>query len=232
MKEAVAIVVQLLSHVLTEHTRLVCPSLSPWVCSNSCPLSHPTISSSVTCFSSHLKSFPASGSFPRSHVLASDGQSIGASASVLPMNIQGWFPLGLTGLISFLCKGLSRVFPAPQYKNVSSLVLSLLYGPTLTSIHDYWKNHSFDYTDLCQQSKRSYGNPQICSQVDRSVSALKTQDFKVASEVRALFLGLSLPTCGVWPTPGSSCWNWIILWNMHLVQITEELLVSSRRETL
>ena len=89
------------------------PSGSPGVCSNSCPLSqwcHPTISSSVVPFSSCPQSFPASGSFPVSQTFASGGQSIGASASVLPMNSQGWFPLGLTGLISLLSKGLSRVF--------------------------------------------------------------------------------------------------------------------------
>ena len=95
--------------------RLPCPSLSPGVCSNSCPFSqwcHPTISSSVACFFSCLQSFPASGSFTMSLLFASGSQSIGASAfaSVLPMNIQDWFPLGLTGLISWLSKGLSRVF--------------------------------------------------------------------------------------------------------------------------
>ena len=95
------------------HIRLTCPSLSPRVCSNSCPWSqwcNPTISFSVTPFSSCPQSFPASGSFPVSWLLASGGQSIRASASVLPMNIQGWFLLGLTGLISLLSKALSRVF--------------------------------------------------------------------------------------------------------------------------
>ena len=102
-----------------QHARLSCPLLSPLVCSNLCPLSqwcHPTISSSVTPFSSCPQSFPASGSFPVSHFFPSGGQSTGAgasasaSASIPPMNIQGWFPLGLTGLISLLSKGLSRVF--------------------------------------------------------------------------------------------------------------------------
>jgi len=98
-----------------QHARLPCPSLSPGVSSNSHPLSwwcHPTISSSVVPFSFCLQSFPASGSFPVSQFFASGGQSTGASASlsVLPMNIQGWFPLGLTGVISLLTKGLSRVF--------------------------------------------------------------------------------------------------------------------------
>ena len=66
------------------------------------------------------------------------------SATVLAMNIQGWFPLELTGCISLQSKGLLKVFSTPQFKNISSSDLSLLYGPTLTSIHDYWKNHSFD----------------------------------------------------------------------------------------
>ena len=98
-----------------QHTRLPCPSPSPGACSNSCPLSrwcHPTISSSVVPLSSCLLSFKAPGSFPVSWLFPSGGQSIGlsASASILPMNFQGWFPLGLTGLISLLSKGLSRVF--------------------------------------------------------------------------------------------------------------------------
>ena len=96
-----------------QHTRLPCHSLCLWVCSNSCPLSqwgHPTISSSVTPVSFCPQSSPASESFPMSWLFTSDGQSIGVSASVLPMNIQGWFPLGLTGLISLLFKGLWRVF--------------------------------------------------------------------------------------------------------------------------
>ena len=102
----------LLPHGL-QHTRLPCPSPSPRAYSNSCPLSqwyYPTISSSVIRFLSWLQSFPASGSFPMSQLFVSGGQSIGASVSVLPMNIQGWFPLGLTGWISFLSEGLSRVF--------------------------------------------------------------------------------------------------------------------------
>ena len=98
-----------------QHAKLPCPSPSPGVCSNSGPLSwwcHPTISSSVVPFSSCLKSVPASGSFTVSWLFISGGQSIGASASasILPMYIQEWFPLGLTGLISLWSKGLSRVF--------------------------------------------------------------------------------------------------------------------------
>ena len=93
--------------------RLPCPSPPPGACSNLCPLSwwcHPTISSSFVPFSSCLQSFPAPGSFLMSRLFASGGQSIDASASVLPMNIQDWFPLGLTGLSPLQSKGLSRVF--------------------------------------------------------------------------------------------------------------------------
>ena len=96
-----------------QHTRFPCPSLTPGTCSDSQLSSqwcHPTISSSVVPVSSHLQSFPASGSFPLSQFFISGGQSIGVSASVLPMNIQGWFPLDWTGWISLLSKGLSRVF--------------------------------------------------------------------------------------------------------------------------
>ena len=73
------------------------------------------------------------------------------------MNIQGWFPLGLTGLISFLSDS-QESSPAPQFESINSSVLNLLYGPTLTSVHDYWKHHSFDYTDFCQQSDVSAFN--------------------------------------------------------------------------
>ena len=98
-----------------QHIRLPCPSQFPEVCSNSCPSRqwcHPPISSSVSPSSSCLQSFPASGSFPRSKFFASGGQSTGASASVsvLSLNTQGWFHLGLTGLIFLLSKGLSRIF--------------------------------------------------------------------------------------------------------------------------
>ena len=130
-------------------TRLPCPSPTPRTCSNSCPSScwcHPTISSSIIPFSSCLQSFPESVSFPRSQFFTSGGQSIGvsASASVLPMNIQDWFPLGWTGCISLQSKGLSRVFSNTTVQSINSSALSLLHSPTLTSIRDHWKNHSLD----------------------------------------------------------------------------------------
>ena len=96
-----------------QHARPPCPSPTPGACSNSCPLNrwcHPTISFSVVPFSSCFQSFPASGSFPMSQFFASSGQNIGVSASAFPMNIQDWFPLGLTGWISLQSRGLSRVF--------------------------------------------------------------------------------------------------------------------------
>ena len=115
-----------------QDVRLPCPSPTPRACSNSCPLSrwcHPTsvITTSVIPFSSHLQSFPASGSFPIGQFFTSGGQSIGASASVLPMNIQGLFPLGLIGLIFLQFKGLSRVFSntAVQKHQFFSAQLSL-----------------------------------------------------------------------------------------------------------
>ena len=138
----------LLPHEL-QYTRLPCPPTTHGGYSNSCPLSrwyHAAISSSVILFSSCLQSFPASGSFPMSQLFTSGGQCIGvsASASDLPMNIQNWFPLGWTGLNFLQSKGLSRVFFNTTVQSISSSVLSCLYSPTLTTIYDYWKNHSFD----------------------------------------------------------------------------------------
>ena len=92
--------------------------------------------------------------FPMSQFFASGGQSIGvsASASVLPINIQDWFPLGWTGLISLSPRDSQESSPMPRFKSINSSVLSFLYSPTLISIHDYWKNHSFDWMDFCRQS--------------------------------------------------------------------------------
>ena len=131
-----------------QHARLPCPSATLRAYSNSCLLSqwcHPTISSSVVPFSSCLQSFPASGSFQMSQFFTSSGQSIGvsASASVLPKNIQDWFPLGLTGS-PCSTRDSQESSPTPQFKSINSLALSFPYSPTLTSKHDYWKNHSFD----------------------------------------------------------------------------------------
>ena len=105
---------------------------------------HPTISSTAIPFSSCLQSFPASGSFPMSQFFTSGGQSIGVSAStsVLPMNIQDWFPLGWTGCSP---RDPQESSPTPQFKSINSLALNFLYGTKLTPIHDYWKNYSFDY---------------------------------------------------------------------------------------
>ena len=115
---------------------------------NPCPLCqwcHPIISSSVVPFSSCPQSLPASGSFQMSQLSASGGQSIDASAStsVPPMNTQDWSPLGWTGWISSQSKGLSRVFSNTTVQK-HQFFSAQLYCPTLTSIHDYWKNHSLD----------------------------------------------------------------------------------------
>ena len=139
-----------------QHARPLCTSPTPGVYSNLCPLSwwcHTIILSSVIPFSSCLQSFPASGSFQMSELFPSGGQRIEVSASswVLPMNIQDLFYLGWTGWISLKSKGHSRVFSnttdqkhQPQFKSINSSALSSLHSPTLTSIHDHWKNHSFD----------------------------------------------------------------------------------------
>ena len=108
---------------------------------------HPTISSSVVPFSSCLWSFPASGSFPMSQLFTSGGQSIGvsASASVLPMNIQDWFPLGWTGWISLQSKGLSRIFSNTMIQKHQFFGAQLsLQSNSHIHTYDYWKNHSFD----------------------------------------------------------------------------------------
>ena len=144
----------------SQHARPPCPSPTPEVHSNSCPSRrwcYPAISSSVIPFSSCPQSLSASESFPMSQFFTWGGQSIGVSAlaSVLPMNSQDWSPLEWTGWISLQSKGLSRVFSNTQFKSINSSALSLLHSPTLTSIHGYWKNHSFDCMDLCWQSNVS-----------------------------------------------------------------------------
>ena len=131
-----------------QHARPPCPSPTPGVYPNSCPSSrwcHPAISSSVVPFSSCPQSLPASGYFPVSQLFSWGGQSIGvsASASVLPMYNQDWSPLEWTGWISLQSKGLSRVFSNTTVQK-HQFFCAQLYSPTLTSIHDHWKNHSLD----------------------------------------------------------------------------------------
>ena len=135
-------------------------SMESGMLSNPLILCHPVLLFSFLIyflFSFCLQSFPASESFSMSWLFASGGWSTGASASasVLSMNIQDWFPL--CWLVGSLCspRNFQESSPTLQFKNINSSVLSLLYGPTLTSIYDYWKNNSFDYTDLCWQSNVS-----------------------------------------------------------------------------
>ena len=132
-----------------QHARFPCLLPVPGVYSNSCPLSpwcHPTISSSVIPFSFCLQSFPTSGSFPGSQSFASGAQSTGVSAStsVLSMNIQDWSPLGWTGWIPAVQGTLKSLLQHHSSKASILSALSFLYSPTLTSIQDYWKNHSLD----------------------------------------------------------------------------------------
>ena len=147
--------VQLLSHVQLfqphklQHTRPPCPLPTPWVHPNPCPLSwwcHPTISSSVVPFSSCPQSFPASGSFPTSQLFISGGQTIGFSASTSSFQRTPRTDLLYNGLVGSPCspRDSQASSPTPQFKSINSSGLSFLYSPTLTSIHDYWKNHIFD----------------------------------------------------------------------------------------
>ena len=134
-----------------QHARPPCPSPTPRVHSNSCPLSrwcHPTISPSVIPFSSRLQCFPASGSFQMSQFFASGGQSNGVStsASVLPVNTQDWSPLGWSGWISLQSKGLSKVFSNTTAQK-HQFFGAQLYSPTVTSIPNYWKNHRWTFVD-------------------------------------------------------------------------------------
>ena len=133
-----------------QHARLPCQSSTPRACISSiysCISSgwcHPTISPSVIHFSSHPQSFPASGSFQMSQFFASGGQSFRASASVLPVTIQGWFLLGLTGLISLQTKGLSKVFSNTTVQKHQFFGTQLSLWSNFQIHQDYWKNHSFD----------------------------------------------------------------------------------------
>ena len=159
----IVVAVQLLSHVWL--------FVTPWTAAHQASLSFTILWSLLKLMSSELvilpnhlilchpllllpSIFPSIRVFPVNQLFTSGGQSIGASASasILPMNIQDWFPLGW---ISLLSKELSRVFSRIFLMYINSLALSHLYGPALPYIHDYWKNHSFDYTDLCRQSNVS-----------------------------------------------------------------------------
>ena len=133
----------------SQHARPPCPSPTPRVHPASCPSSqwcHPVISSSVIPFSSFPQSLPASESFPMSQFFAWGGQSTGVSAlaSVLPKNTQDWSPLGLTGGSPCSPRDSQESSPTPQFKSINSSALSFLHSPTLTSVHDHWKNHSLD----------------------------------------------------------------------------------------
>ena len=144
-----------------QHARLPCPSSCPGVCSNSYPLSrrcHPTISSSVIPFSSHLQPFPESGSFLTSQLFANTESALVAKVLELQLQHQSFQWIFRTDFLQdcllwspFSPRDSQKSFPTPQFKSTNSSALSLLYGPVLTSIHDYWQNHSFDYMDLCQQ---------------------------------------------------------------------------------
>ena len=132
-----------------QQARPPCPSPTARDYPNPCPLCrwcHPTISSSVVPFSSCSQSFPASGSFQMSQLSTSGGQSMGVSslASVLPKNTQDWSPLEWIGGSPCSPRDSQESSPTPQFKSINSLALSFLHSPTLTSIHDHWKNHNLD----------------------------------------------------------------------------------------
>ena len=142
-----------------QHTRLPCPSLCPRACSNSGTFNqwcHPTISSSVVPFSSCLQSFPSSSFFLMGQFFASGGQNteVSASTSVILMNIQDWFTLDWLVWSPCTPRDSQESSPTPQFKSINSSVLNL-HCPPLTSIRDYWKNHCFDWTDLCPQNNIS-----------------------------------------------------------------------------
>ena len=141
-----------------QHSRLPFPSLSPAVCSNSCPFScwcSLIISSSFALFSFCPQSFPNQGLFQWV-------SSLHQVTKILELQCQSFqwifrfISLGLTGLISLLSRDSQESSPAPQFESTNSSALNLLYGPALSSIHGYWKNHSFDYMDLCWQSTKHF----------------------------------------------------------------------------
>ena len=156
-----------------QHTMLPCPSLFPGVCSNPCPLSqwcYITVSSSAVLLPLYFLLLPSVFTniwvFWTSQLFSLGGQSIGVSASVLPMNTQSQFPLGLTGLISLLSKGLSKPSPVAQFESINSSVPSLLYGQSLISI--------FEYMNLYPQSNVSV-NKGLVSTIFKQLNIKKTK---------------------------------------------------------
>ena len=141
-----------------QNARPPCPSPTPGVYSNSCPLSwwcHPTISSSVIPFCSCLQSFPESGSFQMSQLFASGGQNVQLQHQSFQCTPRTDF--SKDGRVGSPCspRDSQEYSLTPQFKSINSSVLRFLQSPTLTSIYDYWKNHSLDYMDLCWQSNVS-----------------------------------------------------------------------------
>ena len=140
-----------------QHARLPCPLPFPRISPSSCPLNrwcYSTISSSITLFFFCLQSFPASGSFPMSQLFTLGGQCIGALASVLPKSIWGWFPLRLTGFDLLGAQGTLKSLLHQHSLKTSVLQHSAFFivCPALICAHDYWKESSLDYIDLCRQS--------------------------------------------------------------------------------
>ena len=203
-----------------QHARLPCPSLSPGVCSHSCPLNpwcYLIISSSVTPFFFCFQSFPASGSFPVNQLFALGGQSIGTSASVsvLPMNIQGWFPSGLTGFISLQPEGLSRVFSRTTVRSINSLALSLLYGPTLTFVSVQLLSHirlfATLWTTACQASL-SITNSRSPPKPMSIVSVMPSNHLILCRPL--LLLPSIFPSIRVFSNESTLCMRWPKYWSL------------------
>ena len=171
-----------------QHSRPPCPSPSPWVCPSSYSLHwwcRPAISSSDTLFSFCPQSSQESGAFPMSRLFTSDDQNIGASAlpSVFPVNIQGWPPLRLTGLISLLSKGFSGVFSSTTVQRHPFFGILLLYGPVLKSIGDHWEDLGLDYMDLCRQGDISTFQYIVIAFLPRSNHLLVSWLWSLSAEI-------------------------------------------------
>ena len=176
-----------------QHARPPCPSPTPRVYSNSCPLSqwcHPTISSSVVPFSYCLQSFPASGSVPVSQFLASGSQTIGASASVLPMNIQDWFPLGLIGLISLLSKGLLSLLQHYNSKETSQRIRQKV-NVNIELLCEHWQVWQANWSDSYPPLLRNF--TRIMAAVVNLLSATTLDKMKGLVLANQTTLGMDLP---------------------------------------